>query len=781
MTIEEIKDKLEFEKIINRVKHYLYSDLSVDEIDNLAFITNQKELAIELSKVDQMLKLINVEGEIDLSGLSDIRYLLKKIKIEGNFISPDELLKVLLFLEVSRKTKSYFDQRRREYGDEKSELFSISEELFFDKILEHNISITVDESGFIKDTASSELRKLRSSLLSKEERLRKTLSGILKKYSEREFSQDEIITQRDGRFVIPVKVENKRSVPGIIHSASASGATVFVEPGETIEINNEITEIRFKINREIQRILIELCSQISKFIPELELNCTLLSEIDSLQARAKYANEINAVFPKLTEDTLILKDAYHPVLLQNHKRSDVIPLDIILGEKYFTIVITGPNAGGKTVSLKTVGLLQLMLQSGLLVPVSDDSEFRLFDKIFVNIGDEQSLDNDLSTFSSHLKSLKDVIDNADDSSLILIDEICSGTDPVLGSALSSSILKFLTEKKSFTIVTTHIGDLKKFAYSTEGIENASLEFDHNTLSPNYRFVTGVPGQSFTFEIAAKFNYPEEIMTFARELTDDSDSKLEDLIKELNENKQKYEELKNKNILENSRLNGLIKMYESKSTELEKNKRVLINSAKLEAARLVSDAKKLIEKTIKEIRENKADVKEIKSDFVEKSNELTEVIEESEYTEDPGEITIGDMVKLKDSGSVGEVIKTDKENVSVNLNGLLLKVRTNKIVKVKSGEVKKESVSTPSVEVNTAEIYTELDLRGKYPEEAEHLIEKFLYDSQVNGLNVVSIIHGKGTGKLREEVKRVLKQNSLVKESRYGNWNEGDTGVTIVKI
>ena len=431
--------------------------------------------------------------------------------------------------------------------------------------------------------------------------------------------------------------------------------------------------------------------------------------------------------------------------------------------------------------MKTVGLLQLMLQCGILIPVSDDSEFRLFKKIFVNIGDEQSIDNDLSTFSSHLKSLKDIINNADEESLILVDEICSGTDPVLGSALSCSILEYLLKKNSFTIVTTHIGDLKKFAYKTEGIENASLEFDHETLSPNYKFVTGVPGQSFTFEIAAKFDYPDEIMNYARELTDVLDTNMEELIKELNQNKQKYEELKNKNILENSRLNGLIKMYESRSTELDKNKKVLINTAKLEAAKLVSDAKKLIEKTVKEIRESKEDVKKIKSDFLQKSMELTDIPEEQEYTEEAGEISEGDLVKLKDSGSVGEVIKIDKENVSINLNGLLLKVRVNKIVKVKSGEVKKSLSSVSTIEVNTGEISTELDLRGKYPEEAEHLIEKFLYDSQVSGLGVVSIIHGKGTGKLREEVKRILKSNSLVKESRYGNWNEGDTGVTIIKL
>lgn len=780
MNIKELKEKLEFHKITNRISQYFLSDLPSVKIDNLEFLTNRDELIQELRKTDQMRYLINVEGEIDLSGLSDIRYLLKILRIDGSFISSAELLKVLSFLQVSTRVKSYFDSKERTYASECNNLFGICKDIHTDKLLEHNINITVDDDGEVKDSASIELRKLRSSLSSKEEHLRKTLLKLLRHYSEREISQDEIITQREGRFVIPVKVENKRSVPGIIHSASASGSTVFIEPGETIELNNEITEIRYKINREIQRILIEISSQVSEKVSELEVNCEILSEIDFLQAKSKYANEINAVLPKLSESHFNIKNAYHPILLQNHKRSDIIPLDISMDNKIKTIIITGPNAGGKTVALKTVGLLQLMFQCGILLPVADNTEMRLFKDIFVNIGDEQSIDNDLSTFSSHLKSLKGIIDNADSSSLVLIDEICSGTDPLLGSALSSAILKHLTESGVSTIVTTHIGELKIFAYNTEGIENASLEFNHKTLSPNYKFSIGVPGQSFTFEIASKYNYPESILNYARELSGSSGSDLEDLIKELNINKQKFENLKNSNELERARLSGLTKLYESKISELEKNKRLILNEAKLEASGIINNAKKLIDRTIRDIRENKSEIKKVVTGFQRTAKNLTEIQDTSEKIE-IGEINKGDVVKIKNSGSIGKVIKSDGENVSVNMNGILVKVGLNKLEKIDQSELRERNSTDNLIEVNTSEISTELDLRGLYPEEANLLIERFLSEAQINGLNQVSIIHGKGTGKLREAVKQSLKNNPAVKEFRYGNWNEGDTGVTIVSI
>ncbi|MDQ3194213.1 MAG: endonuclease MutS2, partial [Bacteroidota bacterium] len=477
MPINETKKKLEFERIVKRIKHFTYSDLGSEKCDVIEFYSDAGNLEYELNKVVEMKEILNITNDLPLEGLSDIRRSLEKIKIEGYFITPSEFLRILDFLRVSRKLKKTISDVSGSGKENFGLINDLTDNLFFDKVLEHNIEITIDENGEVKDSASSTLNKIRKQINSHSERLRKTLSNILKRVSEKEYSQEDIVTQRDGRFVIPVKVENKRDVPGIIHSSSATGATVFIEPTESITLNNELTELHFEEKREIEKILRELAQQLSSHIDEIRSNVGILSEVDFLQAKARHAIETISVKPHINNDNLKLINALHPVLLQTHKRGEVVPLNLDIGKEYNTLVISGPNAGGKTVVLKTVGLIQLMLQSGILVPVNSESEFKLFDKIFISIGDEQSLENDLSTFSSHLKSIKEIISSADDRSLILIDEIASGTDPVLGSALSASILKSLSENRSMTIVTTHNSELKEFAYNTENIENGSLEFN----------------------------------------------------------------------------------------------------------------------------------------------------------------------------------------------------------------------------------------------------------------------------------------------------------------
>jgi DNA mismatch repair protein MutS2 len=784
MDIKEVKEKLEFERIVSRIEAYLSSDLGLKKCDEIEFIRNRQRLETELDKVLQAKELTNIDGPLDLGGLKDISPVLERIKIEGNYVQPEQYLWVLKFLRISRNVSGYFAGKYRDDREKYALLTALAHPLFYDKVLEHNIEITIDETGIVKDSASAALRGIRQELRNKEEKLRKSLAKILKNVSEKEFSQDDIVTQRDGRFVIPVKTENKRYVPGIIHSTSASGATVFIEPGETIELNNDITELQFKEKREIEKILIELSKQIAVYYEQLKNNCEILAEIDFVFAKARYAIESISDKPKFSDAHTNLVKAFHPILIQTHSRKEVVPLDITLGDEFNTLVVTGPNAGGKTVSLKTVGLLQLMLQSGILIPVDPQSEMRLYDEIFINIGDQQSIENDLSTFSSHLKSLKHIIDNTDEDSLILIDEICSGTDPNLGSALSAAILRFFSGRNAKSIVTTHIGELKKFAYNTPRIENASLEFDYETLSPNFKFVIGVPGQSFTFEIAEKFNYPDDIISDAKGNVDESETQLEDLIKELNENKQKYANLKNKTDIENARLKGLVNLYEQKNAELKETQKELINNAKKEARLILQEANRLVEKTIKEVRENQNfSAKEIKTEFAQKVNKLTHIEEEKEELPQviEGEIKPGDTVRLKDSNTTGEVIEVSGSTVVVNANGLTLKSKVKDLEKISRKELRKSTIEESKVKLNDDVIYTSLDIRGVYPSEVQNQIEKFLYDSYLSGLHEVSIIHGKGTGKLRDAVKNALKRNSMVKSSRLGNWNEGEAGVTIVEI
>ena len=783
MDIKEVKDKLEFEKIIERIKNYTYSELGIEKCDEIPFIDDKRELEEELNKVLEMKEILNLDGYLELTGLKDIREILEKVKIEGNYISAEKLLWVLDFLIVSRIVKSNIKNKHEEYEGKFELLHKLIHPLFHDKLLEHNIEITIDETGEVKDTASIGLRKIRKEIRSKAETLRKLLAKILKNVSEKDFSQEDIITLRDGRSVIPVKVENKRKVSGIIHSTSGSGASVFIEPKETIELNNEITELQFREEREIEKILIELASQIAYNYESLKLNCSILAELDFLQAKARYSIEIIASKPTIVDDEIDIKKAYHPILIKNQDRKNVVPLDLKIGKEYNTLVVTGPNAGGKTVALKTVGVVQLMFQSGILPSVDPSSSMRLFKDIFVNIGDDQSIESNLSTFSSHLKSIKEIIDNADSNSIVLVDEICSGTDPTLGSALSSAVLKLLSSKNCISIVTTHIGDLKSFAYNTDGIENASLEFDTETLSPNFKFVIGIPGQSFTFEIARQFDFPEDVLSYSESLLDKNENTLEKLIKDLNENKQKYGEFKKKYDVQNARLDGLIKIYDDKVSGLKGTEKEIIKKAKKDAEQLLRDANKLIEKTIKEIREKKDfSPKKVKEEFSEKSSMLTELPEEEVKEEVTTEIPeVNDAVRLKGTNTTGELIEAKGDSAAINANGIIIRTKLNDLEKISKKDVKKSYSSGSGFFITKESAETRLDLRGMYYDEIRDVLEKFIYDAHINGLNDVTIVHGKGSGKLREEVKKQLKNNSIVKSYRLGNWNEGDTGVTIVEL
>ncbi len=781
MNLEEIKSKLEFDKIIKKIKNYSFSELSNELFLNIPSYTTRNEIEKELKKVLQVKELIEINSFPDLTGLRDVRDLIEKSKIKGSIILPDKFIWVLNFLKISRNVKQIISSINKKNFESFYLIAEISDRLFYDKILERHIEMTIDEEGNVKETASQNLRRIRNELKSKSDRLRKTLYKILKEVSEQDLSRDEIITLRDGRSVIPVKVENKRKVPGIIHSSSASGSTVFIEPQETTEINNEITELKYEERREVEKLLVELTAEVASYYNELKLNCELLAELDFIYAKAKYSIDINANYPEISEKMISLKKAYHPVLLQTHDIKNIVPLDVEIGNEYNTLVITGPNAGGKTVALKTIGLLQLFFQSGILISADSSSKLRIFKKIFINIGDDQSIENDLSSFSSHLKYIKDIMSNCDSDSLVLIDEICNGTDPKLGGALSASILKYLSEKNCVSIVTTHIGDLKSFAYNTEKIENASLEFDIETLSPNFKFAIGVPGQSFTFEIAKKYDFPDETLNFAKSLLEVDENNLEDLIKELNFNKQKYLELKRNYDVQNSRLKGLISLYENKINEIRKKEKEIINKAKIEGERIIEESKRKIDLAIKEVREKRnfkpKEIKEDLENFVKKNLQ----IEESRENNIKEQLEVGEYVKIKDSHSTGLLVEVNNDNAVVDVNGVIFRVKTKDLKK--AGNISKNFVKFEESSTKTVEIPYEstLDIRGLYAIEILEKIESFLQNAKLNSIETVTIIHGKGTGRLRKEVTSILSKHKLVKTFRLGNWNEGDSGTTIVEL
>lgn len=780
MNISDIKTKLDFDKILSRIKFHCFSELGLSKCDEAIFIKDKLELTEVLNKVLEAKEFIGAEGGFELNGLRDIRKNLELSRISGAYIPSDKLILVYNFLKISRIIKSTIKIRNSESTGRYNLLNDLAGELFEDKILEHNISITVDENGNVKDSASSKLRQIRNEIVKKSELLRRTLSKILKGVSEQELVRDDIISLRDGRLVIPVKIENKRKVPGIIHSSSAAGITVFIEPAETIEINNEITELYFEEKREIEKILKEVTKEVSFRYNELKINCDILAELDFIQAKARYAMEISGTVPEFSNSDFKLVNAFHPILLANTGKEKTVPLNFELTNDCNSVVITGPNAGGKTVTLKTIGLMQLMIQSGIPVPANPETVMRIFDDIFLSIGDEQSIVNNLSSFSSHLQYLKEITDKAGANSLVLIDEICSGTDPRFGSPLAKAILQELSDRDAVTVVTTHIGDLKTYAYENKKFINASLEFDSGKLEPNYRFIEGIPGQSFTFEIARKFKLPASILKYAESLTGVDETRLEELLMELTATRQKYTELKNEYDINNSRLKELIKQYEKKQSEFKENEKKLLKESKDKADAILRDANRLIEQTIKEIRESeKLKPAEIKNKFIKSTEKITEPFEKKAETNET--FKIGDAVKIRESNSAGIIVELEKDNVKLDVNGLIMKSTISKIEKTHKDNLKETSSGISKVEINTREYVDSIDIRGVFPYEVEKLIEDFIYEVSSYGVNTIHIIHGKGKGALREEVRRILQKSNLVNSFRAGNWNEGDSGITIVEL
>ncbi|MDD5361161.1 MAG: endonuclease MutS2 [Ignavibacteria bacterium] len=772
MDIKEIQKKLEFDKIQDKLRNYCYSPLGAGKIDDIETFYSRTALIKEFDKLRNLRSILDAGDDIPLDGLKDIRDSLELIRISGNYLQPDKFIWIKDFLTISRLIKS----RVTSFFETENELTALAANLYSDRILEHNIDSIVDASGTVKDTASKDLKKIRSALIEKRDTLRKSLSKLLNRVSEQEYSQDDIITLRDGRSVIPVKVENKRKVPGIIHSSSSTGYTVFIEPAETIELNNEITELYFEEKREVEKVLRYLSEDISKYYYELKVNCDILGELDFVRAKAKYAVEYDCSEPQISTNKISYIKAYHPLLLQKFGVKEIVPLEFSVKEGINTIVITGPNAGGKTVALKTVGILQLMLQSGMFVPAFPDSEFRIFDKMYVVIGDEQSIENSLSSFSSHLKELKDVISNAGSESLVLIDEICSGTDPKFGSALAASILKDFSDKNAFTIVTTHIGDLKVFAHNNEKFENASLEFDFDRLAPSFRFQMGIPGQSYTFELSRKFNIPERIIEYAASFIAGDQHKLEDILVALNKNKNKLEEQARDFESKNKELDKIINDYDAKFSDIKSREKEILKDAKSKAGEIVDKGRALIEKTIKDIREKEKSVSEIKKEYKKESDKLKPEIKPENKVEKT--FAKGDIVMITDTLTRGEILEIDGDNAILNTNGMIFKTKLNLLTHVDSKKEKKDS----DYKIILKESFIpRLDIRGKYSNEIEELLENFIYEGQINSMNELTVVHGKGSGTLRKTVHDIIKKNKIVKSFRLGNWNEGDTGVTIIEL
>jgi DNA mismatch repair protein MutS2 len=770
--------KLEFDKVLDRLQQLVASGPARELVAHLTPMTDGQLIELELQRVAEAKELLIVEGSVPLDGIKNILPAIKRSAIEQHVLNSRELLEIASTLRASRTLALFIVKRQKNYPH----LAAFLPSLYSDKVIEFNILGCIDEDGHILDSASKELLRIRREMISTAETLRKRLASILKRVSEKDFLQEEIVTTRDGRMVVPVKTEYKKQVPGFIHTSSASGATVFIEPAETLDLNNALTELQLDEQREIATILAMLSAQIREIQPHLEPMLATLSTLDLLFAKARYSIEILGNPPRITDDIRVrLFQARHPVLLQRHRREDVIPLDIEMGESLRTLVITGPNAGGKSVAMKCVGLLCLCAQSGLHIPVAPESELGVFDSIFVDIGDEQSIEDDLSTYSSHLLRMRSIVMGANQRSLVLLDEIGAGTDPAEGGALAASILTELTQNGAITIATTHHGMLKAFAHEAEGVSNASMEFDQETLKPTYRFRSGIPGSSYALELAKRLDLPATVVTRARELVGDEKIKLENLLTELERQTQDHRAQIHDVAVERDRLNSLVRVYEQKTNNLKEELKIIRKQAVDEAKEIVQGAQALIERSVREIRESSAEKKTVQivrqnvQEFQKKIQELT-VIED---TSAPAILEIGDMVRVKDSQQEGELVELKPPNAAVLFGNTKLRVRLESLIKIKGKA--SSTVESSAGSLYTPEGKTEIDLRGLLGDEAIPQVERFLDDALVSGLHRVDIIHGKGTGALRKRIGEFLKTYPHVKSYRLGEWNEGGAGVTVVEL
>ncbi|HOJ07069.1 MAG: endonuclease MutS2 [Ignavibacteriota bacterium] len=780
MIDQSVIDKLEFPKVLDLISRYAITESGRNKVLNLLPVNNPDYIKNEGELVNEAKELINTVGYPPIEYLSEIFTVISETRIDGAVISGIKLLEILKLAKTSRLLRQFIFQESKE----DSLLKQKASGLFADKLFENRIEKIITEQGEIKENASTELARLRKEINNKKSELVKSINRIIKSLKEEDIVREDYLTLRDGRMVIPVKVEHKRHLRGFIHSESSTGQTVYIEPEETLDLNNDIISTSFAEKREIERILKELTKVIGQSAGQLKVSLEALAEIDSIFARAKYSLEIIGEFPGIENSKpLYLSEARHPLLLKKLGRQNTVPLSFELND-INVVVITGPNAGGKTVVLKTIGLLNLMLQAGIHVPVNSESNFHIFDNILIDIGDQQSIEDDLSTFSSHLKNLTHIINSSDSKTLILLDEIGTGTEPAEGSALAASILDELQKKGSLVFATTHHGSLKVFAFNQKRMQNAAMEFDHSNLFPTYRFHLGIPGSSYAFEIAKRSGISESILDNAKKNIDDDKYSLERFLSELEEKSNKLNKKLNELEIENTRLKGLSALYKKSYEKIENEKKEILKKVKVESDLYLDNVNKQIEKVIKEIREKEAskevirEAKKIIQDVKEENKNAFNFL--NDKTNDNRQYKVGDTVAIKNSSTVGKIVEINKEKAQATIlvGSIKMKVKLSELIEAaESKSVQKEKFNNFPI----TEIDYRLDIRGERPEEAEYKVIRFIDEAYQASLDRVEILHGKGTGALKKTVWDILKHHDKIKNYYFAAIEFGGDGITIVEL
>lgn len=782
---------LEFGKLKERLLPYAASSLGRELIEQLQPSRDHAWVERALTETSEARAICRLE-DFPLQGLIDVRVALQRATL-GAMLHPEELQNVAQLCSCARRAQRFF----REKADQYPLLSGHGQQLQALPQLEEAINVAISEYGEVRDSASAKLRKVRSDMRTLQNRIKERLDGMVRSATVQKYLQDPIVTLRNDRYVLPVKLEYRGQVPGIIHDQSASGATLFVEPMAVVEINNDLRRLQAEEEQEIERILRELSGLVQGESDALQLNLQCLAQLDLAMAKGKFSYDLRAVQPAVNRDpSLHLQNARHPLL----PREGVVPNTVYLGKQFSVLLITGPNTGGKTVTLKTVGLLSLMAQSGLHIPADEGSEVAVFDRIFADIGDEQSIEQSLSTFSSHMTNIVSITEQSDENSLVLLDELGAGTDPAEGAALAMAIIDWLHLAGSRVVATTHYSELKSYAYQKPGVQNASVEFDINTLQPTYRLTIGLPGKSNAFEISQRLGLSEHLIGRAREYLTGEQVKVEDLIRQLEDSRHQAEAERDGARQLRLQAETTRAELQKRLREVEKERGQVITAAKQEARALLNRQKQEMDQLLSQLRQlalqaGNSSGREIMQGMDEARQQLRQLQTEAQVEPaneqrgaaprlaDDRDFQAGDQVLVKHLGQRGQLLADPGENgeVQVQLGALRLNCRVEQLEKLIAEKPKASQPTYQMVNISRPGVTLELDLRGQTVDEALPRVDKYLDDAALAGLPHVYLIHGKGTGALRNAVREYIQGHAAVAAYRLGGPSEGGSGVTVVEL
>ncbi len=775
---------LEYDKILAMLKERASCCVSRELVDTMEPSGDFDTVERELKLTAEAETLFYKTGRSPVDDFPDMRHCLERMHA-ALFLSTGELLGIASCLKAARIAK---DILAKEVGEE-SYLYNLAGLLITHRSAEEEINRCIINEDEIFDGASPALARIRRAMRLANEKVREKLNSMIRSTAYQKYLQEPIITIRNGRFVIPVKQEYRQQVPGLIHDQSSSGATLFIEPSAVVELGNEYKKLLAEEADEIERILTELTAMLAPYADEIREDLNIMGQIDLVFAKAKLSRELNAVMPRLNRNNYVrIVRGRHPLIPADR----VVPIDIWIGRDYRSLIITGPNTGGKTVTLKIVGLFALMVQSGIFVPANEGSEFPVFEHIYADIGDEQSIEQSLSTFSSHMKNIVGILDKADENSLVLLDELGAGTDPIEGAALAMSILEELNNRRCTCVSTTHYSEIKAFAMTHEGMVNSSMEFDIDRLCPTYRLYIGIPGKSNAFEISSRLGLPNSIIDKAKGFLKGEDVRFEDIISSAQSQHRIAEEERKMAEEARAELEKLRADAERERRKLDEDRNRLQAKAKEDAKRIVADTKREMEKLIVEIRSIK-DIDRSAADRViqaardklratETAVNEKEAIKKEDNTKPPKTVRAGDTVNIVTLDQKATVLSAPDSKGEVMVQAGVMKLNV-KLKDIRLIEEKKAAAPT-SGKVGLGagkQVGFELDVRGMLVDEANIIVDRYLDDAYNAGLSEVNIIHGKGTGALRAGVQAFLKRHPLVKGYRMGSYGEGDAGVTVVTL